>query len=247
MRMTYVLTTFCCLLFASFAHSESPRELETPVLPAHAPSLKDNAPKEEGLPKMPVTKAWQEEDPQEDETAPQPARHIKRSLKHTPKAAATKAGYQVKKNPQKPRAQTKRKRLADKKEQLKKIPPKRAKKPLTEKQVQILETIVNKAQNSPHLLDKDLLHLEQLQNKLLYDKEKGIYLDDDQKKFVSRLLEKPEIQEQVKKQERTLLNRATKSQSLQGGTALAAGIMGTAASAVAIWGTVAAANAGDGG
>ena len=213
MHMTYVLTTLCCLLFATFGRSKSPHEFETPVLPARAPSLKDNVPKEGNLPKMPVTKEWQEEDPQEDETAPQPARHIKRSLKHTPKAATTKAGYQIKKNPPKPRAHTKRKRLADKKEKLKKVPPKRVKKPLTEKQVQILETIVKKAKQSPNLLEEDLLHLEQLQNKLLYDKEKGIYLDDDQREFVNRLLEDPDIQKKVKKKERTRLNRATKSQS----------------------------------
>ena len=247
MHMTYFLTTLCCLLFASFAHSESPHELETPVLPARAPSLRDNVPQGEGLPKMPVTKAWQEEDPQEDETAPQPARHIKRSLKHTPKAATTKAGYQIKKNPPKPRAHTKRKRLSGKKKQLKKKPPKRAKKPLTEKQVQILETIVKKAKKSLDLLDADLLYLEQLQNKLLYDKEKGIYLDDDQREFVNRLLEDPDIQKKVKKKERTLLNRATKSQSFQGGTSLAAGVASTVASAFAIWGAVEAANAGDDG
>lgn len=229
MHMTYFLTSLCCLLFATFGHARTPHELETPVLPERAPSLKDNAPKEGDLPKMPVTKGWQAEDPQEGETAPQPARHIKRSLKHTPKAATTKAGYVVKKNLQKPRAQTKGKQLLDKKEHIKKRPTQRVKKPLTEKQVQILETIVNKAQKSPHLLDKDVLHLEQLQNKLLYDKEKGIYLDDDQKKFVNRLLEDPEIQKKVKKEERTLLNRATKSQSLQGGTTLAAGIAGTVA------------------
>ncbi|MEH0001994.1 MAG: hypothetical protein V6Z78_00240 [Holosporaceae bacterium] len=246
MPMTYFLTTFCCLIFASFGRSESPHELETPVLPARAPSLKDNVPKEEDRPKMPVTKARQKEGALGDETAPQPARHIKRSLKHTPKAATTKAGYVVKKSPPKPLAQTKGKRLLDKKEHIKKRPTQRIKKPLTEKQVQILETLVKKANKSPNLLEEDLLYLEQLQKKLRHDKETGIYLDDDQKKFVNRLLEDPDIQKKVKKKERTLLNRATKSQSFQGGTALAAGIAGTAASAVAIWGTVAAANA-DGG
>lgn len=246
MPMTYFLTTFCCLIFASFGRSESPHELETPVLPARAPSLKDNVPKEEDRPKMPVTKAWQEENPQEDETAPQPARHIKRSLKHTPKAATTKAGYVVKNNSQKPRAQSKRKQLLDKKEHIKKVPPKRIKKPLTEKQVKALKDIVEAANKSPSLLEEDLLYLEQLQKKLRLDKETDIYLDDDQKKFVNRLLEDPEIQKKVKKKERTLLNRATKSQSFQGGTALAAGIAGTAASAVAIWGTVAASGAGGG-
>lgn len=246
MPMTYFLTSLCYLLFATFGHARTPHELETPVLPARAPSVKDNAPKKGNLPKMPVTKARQKEGALGDETAPQPARHIKRSLKHTPKAATTKAGYVVKKNPSKPRTQTKGKQLLDKKEHIKKRPTQRIKKPLTEKQVHILKMIVKKAKKSPHLMEDDLVHLEQLQKKLRHDKETGIYLNDDQKKFVNRLLEDPEIQKKVKKTERTLLNRATKSQSFQGGTALAAGIAGTAASAVAIWGTVAAANA-DGG